>query len=109
MAKKKVDGVDVELTLEEKAMLVHEEAATARVAKVTAEIEAERVSREKLEAETGLEEGDGAKADREKAEKERLAKAAVVRTIELVDGSSGNALMDSVIARLNEVIEQVGK
>jgi len=78
-----------------------------RVAKVKAEIEAARVSREKLEVDTGLIESPAVGKEREEAEKEKLAEASKIRLIERIEPASGNVTGDQVTERLNEVIDWI--
>lgn len=81
-------------------------AADARVAKVTADIEAAKVERERVEKESGVVEAPGAKSDREAKEKKDLAEAAEVRKIELIEGSHPDATIRELITAVNKLVNK---
>lgn len=78
-----------------------------RLARVQEEIKIAEEQRAKKEKETGEVEAAGAKSDREAEEKAKLDWASETRMIDLVEGSGGNELMNTVIARLNDVISYI--
>ena len=90
--------------VEDEAM---EAAKAARIAMVKEEIRLAQEKREKNEKETGLAETPGAKADREAEEAKKLEWANETRFIELIEGSGGSELINTIIARLNDVISYV--
>lgn len=101
-----IDKAPVKLTQTEKDSAAAKTAADARVVKVTADIEAAKVERERVEKESGVVEAPGAKSDREAKEKKDLAEAAEVRKIEVIEGSHPDATVRELIVAVNKLVNQ---